>query len=199
MIDDYSAIDEVHEDYKKERKTQENLINKIPMNAKLIAAGLLMLTIWYFGFTHADWKKVFFISGAILVILYIWATSSEDVEGELTELQLRTLLWKQLRYYQLNPFGENYVIPDGQIKFLPNVARWTVGEKVKYRTYAIAIVKRNNLWDYYGVDVNVFTGDIVKIQEGYFKGTERPHVKYIESEDVSKKKRYEEAVGTSKK
>lgn len=196
MAEEYSDIDAIHEDYKREKKSEETVINKVPGNVKVMVVALAVICIWYFGLTHNEWTKGLLIIAGVLLAVYMWATSEQGSQKELTDLQLRTLLWKQLRYYQLNPFGNHYVIPDGEIKFLPNVARWTVGEQIKYRTYSVAVIKRNGLWDYYGIDVNIFSGDIVKIQEGYFSGKEKPHIKYIESEDVARKKRYEHAVET---
>jgi len=198
MADNYSDIDAIHEDYKKEKESSDTLVKKIPTNVKLIALGAIMACIWYFILTHNDWKKGLLIIAGILIAVYLFATSEEGGRRELTELELRTLLWKQLRFYQLNPFGNHYVVPDGEIKFLPNVARWTVGDQIKYRTFSVAIIKRNSLVDYYGCDVNVFTGDIMKIQEGYFTGRERPHIKYIESEDVARKKRYDQTLNVKR-
>lgn len=192
---EYSDVDLIHKDYQKEKQTDEAIINQVPANVKVMAVGAAGLILYFFGLQNGEWKKALLFVGILLGGIYMWATSQQHTgEKEMTDLQLRTLLWKQLRYYQLNPFGSHYVIPDGEIRILPSVARWTVADSAKYRTYSVGILKRNNLFDYFGIDVDIFSGDIVKVAEGYFTGKERPHIKYIESEDVARKKRYEKAV-----
>lgn len=196
---EYSEIDAIHQDFRKSKEEDTKVFNKIPPNMKVLFVIAICVVIWWFMIANKEWKTGALIVVGLLAAMYLWGAGDVGGRRELTDLELRTLLWKQLKYYQINAFGSHYVIPDGEIKLMANVARWSVDEQVKYRTYGVEIIKRNGLKDFYAMDVNIYTGDIVKIEESYFSGKQRPHIKYIESEDVARKRRYDEIVNTGKK
>lgn len=188
------AIDEIHEQAEKKLEDKRTSIaQKIPSKAKWFL-GIATLVAIYLIVTNrfVAWKVIAVLLGGFILVYLIY--SGEMNKGELTDRECRILLYQQLKWYQDNPFGDNFIIPQGKIILgMAGKKRWL--DKIPWkRAYAVSILKEGHSQENWTTEVDLYTGDLITARQEYFDGREAKDIIYIRSPEVEKEKRYKESI-----
>lgn len=189
------AVDEIHEQAeKKVEEEKASVVGRIPTKVKWLLGIATLIAIYLI------WNKTYSLQKILLVLLGVYVLiyliySTEAVKKGLTDRELRIMLYEQLKWYQNNPFGDVFLVPQGKIILeLPTRKRWLEKEPWK-KTSAFSILKENMFREHWTAEQDINTGDIITFKKEYFDGRQAGDIIYIRSPEVEKERRYHETRG----
>lgn len=197
MVED-QTIDQMYAELEKNKKERDkSLIKKMSPMSRWVVAIILGVLAYFMIIRKYDMTKGLIIFAIIIGILYFITKGGSS--RELTEQEIKAMLYKQLRFKQLHPFGDYYEIAPGTIKISrATVKRWMEGIQGAWRwETGFSTDSTEGPEDFFSAEQDPYTGEIIAIierPEG-FTGKEAAHIKWLETPEERAQRRYYERTG----
>lgn len=205
MAVDYESdrqIQEIQDEmYRRESERPKGGLSTLDKNSKFWLSAFVG-GIFFLMWTGRMQTKTGLVILAITAFIIYMMTSNDPRREELTNIECMIRINDQLGFLQKNPIGDKAQIPKGKVHIMPvGRKQWYEGRPFK-RSYAISIYdKKKGIKDFYNLEVDVFTGDIISFRcspEGVI-GDETKDIKLIPGYDMLLQKKRDQYLSKSYK
>jgi hypothetical protein len=199
--DNDAALQELHDElYREEEARSQTGFSRMDDKSKMWIALLIGAVVLLYFMNKITSTQALIFGAVMAVIIYLLKGSNQGPK-ELTYLECLIRLYDLLDFMQQHPIGTHEQIPKGQIRLMPvGRKQWYDGKAFK-RSFKVGIYDEDlDVEDYYFIELDVFTGDILTFREAPegVRGDETKDIKLMPTPDMLMSKKRDQFMGKSR-